>query len=83
MHAVSMLPRDWSAVPRATLDGRKARLSAESCVAAARYFGMTLSDAKTALFEMRRALSDWVAEAEALGASQEEIEMMASVFEDN
>lgn len=83
MHAVSMLPRDWSAGPRATLDGRKARLSAESCVAAARYFGMTLSDAKTALFEMRRALSDWVAEAEALGASQEEIEMMASVFEDN
>ena len=83
MHVLSLLPPDWSTSARATIDGRRSPTTPETCVAYARYFAMTIAEAKTALFEMRRAIADWESAALEMGAQPAEIDLMAPIFESN
>ena len=82
MHSISILPRDWATGSGATLDGRTPLETPEACIAYARYFAISMGEAKTAIFEMRRALADWERVALDFGADPREIDLMASVFEE-
>ena len=82
MHSISILPRDWATGSGATLDGRTPLETPEACIAYARYFAISMGEAKTAIFEMRRALADWERVAADFGADPREIELIASVFEE-
>ena len=66
-----------------TMDGRRRLSCADDAIPYARYFGLTVSDAKGILMEMRRILSGWEGLAEEFGADPRDIAYMAPLFEEN
>ena len=64
-----------------TADGRRHLATLDDAVRLAPYFGMRLSDAKTAAAGMRRAIRDWEERAIELGADVSEVELLAPGFE--
>lgn len=64
-----------------TADGRRHLASLDDAVRLAPYFGMRLTDAKTAAAGIRRALRDWEERALELGADVSEVELLAPGFE--
>lgn len=69
--------------PGLTMDGRKRLMCADDALPYARYFGLSVSDAKGILMEMRRVLSGWEGLAEEFGADARDIAYMAPLFEEN
>ncbi len=69
--------------PGLTMDGRRRLSCADDAIPYARYFGLTVSDAKGILMEMRRILSGWEGIAEEFGADARDIACMAPLFEEN
>lgn len=65
-----------------TLDGRKRMTDPDDAVSTAPYFGLTVSEAKAQLMQMRRVLSGWESIAYDAGADPHDIALMAAAFSD-
>ncbi|MGN1150171.1 MAG: hypothetical protein ACI4SY_05650, partial [Sutterella sp.] len=59
-----------------TLDGRRRLVSADDASLYAPYFGLTVSEAKMMLMEMRRVLTGWEQIASELGADPRDIALI-------
>lgn len=69
--------------PGLTMDGRKRLGMPEDALQYAPYFGLTVTEAKQSLMQMRRVFSDWQDIAMEVGADPRDVAYMASFFDEH
>lgn len=69
--------------PGLTIDGRKRLSIPEDALQYAPYFGLTVTEAKQHLMQIRRVFSDWEGLAVELGADPRDMAYMASFFDEH
>lgn len=69
--------------PGLTMDGRKRLGMPEDALQYAPYFGLTVTEAKQSLMQMRRVFSDWQDIAIEVGADPRDVAYMASFFDEH
>ena len=69
--------------PGLTIDGRKRLSIPEDALQYAPYFGLTVTEAKQHLMQIRRVFSDWEGLAVDLGADPRDMAYMASFFDEH
>ena len=69
--------------PGLTIDGRRRLTMPDDALPLAPYFGLTVTDAKAILMDMRRTLSAWEDMALEIGADPRDLALMAPIFDEN